>query len=96
MCVHGCDNVTSISPQALRWLGAKPPSGGFCIFGVRAGQTPVTSRLSEKIELSVPSGGFEGNEVRHLPLTFGRVKSVRRTPVAMYVSLHGAITIGTD
>jgi hypothetical protein len=39
---------------------------------LRSGQ-----RLIGRIELSVPAGGFERNEVRRLLLTFGRAKSVR-------------------
>lgn len=62
----------------------------------QAAQAPVTPGLSGKIELSVPSGGFECNEVRRLLLTFGRVKSVSPIPFAMFISLHGVITIGTD
>ena len=62
----------------------------------RAANAPVRPRLAGKIELSVPSGGFECNEVRRLLLTFGRAKSVSPIPFAMFVSLHAAITIGTD
>ena len=53
----------------------------------QAAQSPATPRLSGKIELSVPSGGFERNEVRRLLLTFGRAKSVRLIPFAMLIYL---------
>lgn len=51
-------------------------------------------RIAGHVELSVPAGGFERNEVRRLLLTFGREKSVRPIPFAMFNSL-GA-TAATD
>lgn len=51
-------------------------------------------RIAGHVELSVPAGGFERNEVRRLLLTFGREKSVRPIPFAMFISL-GA-TAATD
>lgn len=43
--------------------------------------------IAGHVELSVPAGGFERNEVRRLLLTFGRAKSVRSIPFAMFISL---------
>ncbi|HBG29834.1 MAG TPA: hypothetical protein DDW98_04250, partial [Gammaproteobacteria bacterium] len=37
---------------------------------------PQTLRLIGNVELSVPAGGFERNDVRRLLLTFGRAKTV--------------------
>lgn len=47
-------------------------------------------RIAGHVELSVPAGGFERNEVRRLLLTFGRAKSVRPIPFAMFISLGAA------
>lgn len=46
---------------------------------------PSALRSVGRIELSVPVGGFERNDVRRLLLTFGRAKQIRPIPFAMYV-----------
>lgn len=51
---------------------------------------PGTLRLVGHIELSVPVGGFELNDVRRLLLTFGRAKSVRPISFAMLVKFEAA------
>lgn len=48
---------------------------------------PTTLRLVGRIQLSVPTAGFERNEVRRLLLTFGRAKSVQPVPYAMLITL---------
>jgi hypothetical protein len=53
-------------------------------------KVPNAERLAGHIELSVPSGGFERNDVRRLLLTFGRAKSVRPIPFAMLIKLTAA------
>jgi hypothetical protein len=45
------------------------------------------TRLIGRIELSVPEGGFERNEVRRLLLSFGRVKQTQPIPLVMFVKL---------
>ena len=52
---------------------------------------PETLRLTGQVELSVPSGGFERNDVRRLLLTFGKAKSVHPIPFAMFIKLEQAI-----
>lgn len=47
-------------------------------------------RLAGQIELSVPDGGFERNDVRRLLLTFGRAKSMCPIPFAMLIKLEAA------
>jgi hypothetical protein len=49
---------------------------------------PTTLRLIGHVQLSVPTAGFERNEVRRLLLTFGRSKSVVPVPYAMLVTLE--------
>jgi hypothetical protein len=51
---------------------------------------PIRQRLTGRIELSVPTGGFQRNEVRRLLLTFGRAKSVRPIPLAMLIKFEEA------
>jgi hypothetical protein len=51
-------------------------------------RVPLTLRLLGHVELSVPSGGFERNDVRRLLLTFGRAKSIRPIPIAMFIKLE--------
>jgi hypothetical protein len=51
---------------------------------------PLGDRLIGRIDLSVPTGGFERNEVRRLLLTFGRATSVRPIPYAMLIKLESA------
>ena len=48
-------------------------------------KVPPGNRLIGRIELSIPAGGFERNEVRRLLITFGRAKFVRPIPLAMLV-----------
>lgn len=52
---------------------------------------PQTLRLTGRVEVSVPSGGFERNEVRRLLLTFGRAKSVHPIPFAMFIKVEEAV-----
>lgn len=49
---------------------------------------PSSLRLIGRIQLSVPTSGFERNEVRRLLLTFGRAKSVHPVPYAMLIKLE--------
>ena len=51
---------------------------------------PKTGRCVGKIELSIPIGGFERDEVRRLLLTFGRAKSIHPVPLAMLIKLEVA------
>lgn len=51
-------------------------------------------RITGHVELSVPTGGFERNEVRRLLLTFGRAKSVRPIPFAMFIRFGEATDAG--
>lgn len=51
---------------------------------------PDTLRLIGNVELSVPAGGFERNDVRRLLLTFGRAKTVHPIPLAMLIKLEAA------
>ena len=53
---------------------------------------PQTMRLKGQVELSVPAGGFERNDVGRLLLTFGRAKSVHAIPFAMLIKLEAAAT----
>jgi hypothetical protein len=53
-------------------------------------KVPNAERLAGHIGLSIPSGGFERNDVRRLLLTFGRAKSVRPIPFAMLIKLEAA------
>lgn len=46
---------------------------------------PDTLVLKGQVDVSVPAGGFERHEVRRLLLTFGRAKSVRPIPFAIFV-----------
>lgn len=48
---------------------------------------PGRHPLAGHIELSVPVGGFERNDVRRLLLTFGRAKSASSIPFAMLIRL---------
>ncbi|OUL80379.1 hypothetical protein CA603_31470 [Paraburkholderia hospita] len=52
---------------------------------------PETLRHTGRVELSVPSGGFERNEVHRLLLTFGRAKSVHPIPFAMFIKFEEAV-----
>lgn len=51
---------------------------------------PHTLRLIGNVELSVPAGGFERNDVRRLLLTFGKAKTVHFIPFAMLIRLEAA------
>jgi len=51
---------------------------------------PSTLRLVGQVELSVPVGGFERNEVRRLLLTFGKAKSVSPMPYAILIRLDAS------
>jgi hypothetical protein len=51
---------------------------------------PHTLRLIGNVELSVPAGGFERNDVRRLLLTFGKAKNVHSIPLAMLIRLEAA------
>lgn len=53
-------------------------------------KVPSRLHLAGRVDLSVPAGGFERNDVRRLLLTFGRVKSVRPIPFAMLIRLEEA------
>lgn len=53
-------------------------------------KVPRRLRLAGQVELSIPTGGFERNDVRRLLLTFGRAKSVRPIPLAMLIKLEAA------
>jgi SEC-C motif len=46
-------------------------------------------RLVGRIELSVPIGGFQRNEVRRLLLTFGKAKAPHPIPFAMFIRVCG-------
>jgi hypothetical protein len=48
-------------------------------------KVPPGQRLTGQIELSVPAGGFDRNEVRRLLLTFGRAKLVHPIALAMLI-----------
>ena len=54
---------------------------------------PQTLRLIGNVELSVPAGGFERNDVRRLLLTFGRAKTVHSIPLAMLIKLEAAAAV---
>mgnify|MGYP001569941107 CR=1 FL=1 len=43
------------------------------------------------LEVSLPEGGFERNTVRRLLLTYGRAKTVRTMPMAMFVKTERAL-----
>lgn len=47
-------------------------------------------RLAGQVELSIPAGGFERNDVRRLLLTFGRAEYVRPIPLAMLIKFEAA------
>ena len=49
-----------------------------------------TLRLTGRLELSIPAGGFERNDVRRLLLTFGKAKSVHPISFAMLIKLEGS------
>lgn len=51
---------------------------------------PKTLRLAGQVELSIPAGGYERNDVTRLLLSFGRAKSVRPIPLAMLIKLEAA------
>lgn len=51
---------------------------------------PHTLRLIGNVELSIPAGGFERNDVRRLLLTFGKAKTVHSIPLAMLIKLEAA------
>ena len=53
---------------------------------------PHTLRLMGSVELSVPAGGFERNDVRRLLLTFGKAKTSHFIPLAMLIKLESAAT----
>lgn len=54
---------------------------------------PQTLRLIGNVELSVPAGGFERNDVRRLLLTFGRAKTFHSIPLAMLIKLEAAAAV---
>jgi hypothetical protein len=49
---------------------------------------PLGDRLIGRIDLSVPTGGFDRHEVRRLLLTFGRMKLVHPIPYAILIRLE--------
>jgi len=49
-------------------------------------------RVVGLIELSVPIGGFQRNDVRRLLLTFGKAKAPHSIPFAMFIKLDAAAT----
>jgi len=51
-------------------------------------KVPIGHRLTGRIELSIPAGGFDRNEVRRLLLTFGRAKVVRPIPLAVLIKFE--------
>ena len=53
---------------------------------------PHTLRLMGSVQLSVPAGGFERNDVRRLLLTFGKAKTSHFIPLAMLIKLESAAT----
>jgi hypothetical protein len=46
---------------------------------------PSATRVSGRLEISVPHTGFERNDVRRLLLTFGRAKAIRPVGVAILI-----------
>lgn len=56
-------------------------------------KVPSRLRLAGQVELSIPAGGFERNDVRRLLLTFGKAKSVRPIPFAMFIKLKAATVV---
>ncbi|TWB15525.1 SEC-C motif-containing protein [Nitrospirillum amazonense] len=54
---------------------------------------PIGNRLTGRIGLSVPSGGFQRQEVQRLLLTFGRVKATRPIPFAMCIKFEALATL---
>lgn len=53
-------------------------------------------RLEGRMEVSFPSGGFERNDVRRLLLTFGRARTVRPIPMALFVRIYMPEKSGGD
>lgn len=51
-------------------------------------KVPKTLRLAGQVELSIPAGGYERNDVTRLLLSFGRAKSIRPIPLAMLIKLE--------
>ena len=59
-------------------------------------KVPAGHRLTGRIEVSVPAGGFDRNEVRRLLLTFGRAKLVRPIPAAVLIKFEEAPSAASD
>lgn len=73
-------------------LGLQFKKAAKAMKGERADEPPPL-HLTGQIELSVPAGGFERNDVRRLLVTFGRAKTARATPFAMLIKFEAAGTV---
>jgi hypothetical protein len=53
----------------------------------RSDASQLDSSFQGNLEISIPIGGFDRNEVRRLLLTYGRAKRVRGMPMALFMRL---------